>query len=265
MAVLFYLPCGGCPGLDFLGWLTKGVCIGLSVWVFGLWWLYCAVCPAVSKLWCCGELATPLLTVKPVGMYSTSFVQYLYISCYLSDNKPVLSYLLSRLLPQCLPCGVCPVVSALWCLPCGVCPVVSALWCLPCGVCPVVSALWCLSRGVWPVVSVLWCCPVVLSCGIILWRLSCNVCTVISSLCCLFCGVVCPMMSAALWWFPCAVCPVVAVLWRLSCGNCPGIAFLGWLSRGNRLGVSILWWLTTGFFRGVAVQDFDCAGMDVLI
>jgi hypothetical protein len=48
----------------------------------------------------CGELATPLLTVKPVGVYSTILVQYLYISCYLSDNKPVLSYLLSRLLPQ---------------------------------------------------------------------------------------------------------------------------------------------------------------------
>ncbi len=48
----------------------------------------------------CGELATPLLTVKPVGVYSTTLVQYLYISCYLSDNKPVLSYLLSRLLPQ---------------------------------------------------------------------------------------------------------------------------------------------------------------------
>jgi hypothetical protein len=48
----------------------------------------------------CGELATSLLTVKSVGVYSTTLVQYLYISCYLSDNKPVLSYLLSRLLPQ---------------------------------------------------------------------------------------------------------------------------------------------------------------------
>ncbi len=47
-----------------------------------------------SILWGCGELATPLLTIKPVGEYSTTFVQYLYISCYLSDNKPVLSYLL---------------------------------------------------------------------------------------------------------------------------------------------------------------------------
>jgi hypothetical protein len=32
-------------------------------------------------------------------MYSTTCVQYLYISCYLSDNKPVLSYLLLCLLP----------------------------------------------------------------------------------------------------------------------------------------------------------------------
>ncbi len=35
-------------------------------------------------------------------IYSTNCVQYLYISCYLSDNKPVLSYLLLRLLPQAL-------------------------------------------------------------------------------------------------------------------------------------------------------------------
>jgi hypothetical protein len=44
-------------------------------------------------------------------MYSTTCVQYLYISCYLSDNKPVLSYLLLRLLPQELhscPCIVLP-------------------------------------------------------------------------------------------------------------------------------------------------------------
>jgi hypothetical protein len=54
----------------------------------------------VGILRVCGELATPLLTVKPVGVYSTTLVQYLYISCYLSDNKPVLSYLLSCLLQQ---------------------------------------------------------------------------------------------------------------------------------------------------------------------
>ncbi len=48
----------------------------------------------------CRELATSLLTVKPVGVYSTTLVQYLYISCFLSDNKPVLSYLLLRLLPH---------------------------------------------------------------------------------------------------------------------------------------------------------------------
>ncbi len=44
-------------------------------------------------------------------VFSTTFVQYLYISCYLSDNKPVLSYLLSRLLPQTCPLkgetGIC--------------------------------------------------------------------------------------------------------------------------------------------------------------
>ncbi len=33
-------------------------------------------------------------------VYSSTCVQYLYISCYLSDNKPVLSYLLVRLLPH---------------------------------------------------------------------------------------------------------------------------------------------------------------------
>ncbi len=33
-------------------------------------------------------------------VYFTTCVQYLYISCYLSDNKPVLSYLLLFLLPQ---------------------------------------------------------------------------------------------------------------------------------------------------------------------
>jgi hypothetical protein len=38
----------------------------------------------------CGELATPLLTVKPVGVYSTT----------LDSTCTVLSYLLSRLLPQ---------------------------------------------------------------------------------------------------------------------------------------------------------------------
>ncbi len=35
-----------------------------------------------------------------LGVYSTTIVQSLYISCYLSDNKPVLSYLSSRLLPH---------------------------------------------------------------------------------------------------------------------------------------------------------------------
>jgi hypothetical protein len=40
----------------------------------------------------CGELATSLLTVKPVGVYSTTLVRYLYISCYVTVNKLVLSY-----------------------------------------------------------------------------------------------------------------------------------------------------------------------------
>ncbi len=33
-------------------------------------------------------------------VYSTTFVQCLFRTCYLSENKPVLSYLLLRLLPQ---------------------------------------------------------------------------------------------------------------------------------------------------------------------
>ncbi len=40
-------------------------------------------------------------------MYSTTLVQYLYIRCYLSDNKPVLSYLLLRLLQQWWPRSGC--------------------------------------------------------------------------------------------------------------------------------------------------------------
>jgi hypothetical protein len=36
-------------------------------------------------------------------VYSTTFVQYLYISCYLTDNKPVLSYHLLGLRPQDIP------------------------------------------------------------------------------------------------------------------------------------------------------------------
>jgi hypothetical protein len=40
-------------------------------------------------------------------VYSTTLVQYLYISCYLFSNKPVLLYLLLRLLPQCCVHSVC--------------------------------------------------------------------------------------------------------------------------------------------------------------
>jgi hypothetical protein len=45
----------------------------------------------------------PWSAVRPAGCTPTHWtvhVQCLYISCYLSVNKPVLSYLLSRLLPQ---------------------------------------------------------------------------------------------------------------------------------------------------------------------
>ncbi len=48
------------------------------------------------NLWRAGYTPGDRLT----SWYSTTFVQYLYISCYLSDNKPVLSYPLLRLLPQ---------------------------------------------------------------------------------------------------------------------------------------------------------------------
>jgi hypothetical protein len=45
-----------------------------------------------------GLVLHPYRPSTQLGVYSTTLVQYLYISCYLSDNKP--SYLLSRLLPQ---------------------------------------------------------------------------------------------------------------------------------------------------------------------
>jgi hypothetical protein len=43
-------------------------------------------------------------------VYSTTLVQCLYISCYLSSNKPVLLYPLLRLLPQRWPDQVVPLV-----------------------------------------------------------------------------------------------------------------------------------------------------------
>jgi hypothetical protein len=55
----------------------------------------------------CGELATPLGDRLTSWVYSTTFVQYLYISCYLSENKPVLSYLLLHLLPRWWPRSGC--------------------------------------------------------------------------------------------------------------------------------------------------------------
>ncbi len=48
-----------------------------------------------GALWRAGYAPGDCLTS---WVYSTTFV---YISCYLSENKPVLSYLLLRLLPQC--------------------------------------------------------------------------------------------------------------------------------------------------------------------
>ncbi len=46
-------------------------------------------------------LPTPLVTVKPVRRtLSSLYIQYLYISCYVTANKLVLSYLLLCLLPQ---------------------------------------------------------------------------------------------------------------------------------------------------------------------
>jgi hypothetical protein len=50
-----------------------------------------------GALWIPGYTPTDRLTSWG---YSITLVQYLYISCYLSVNKPVLSYLSSRLLPQ---------------------------------------------------------------------------------------------------------------------------------------------------------------------
>jgi hypothetical protein len=52
-----------------------------------------------KSLWRAGYIPGDRLTS---WVYPTTCVQYLYISCYLSDNKPVLSCLLSCLLPQML-------------------------------------------------------------------------------------------------------------------------------------------------------------------
>jgi hypothetical protein len=50
-----------------------------------------------GALWRAGYIPGDCLTS---WVYSTTCVQCLYISCYLSDNKPVLSYLLLCLLPH---------------------------------------------------------------------------------------------------------------------------------------------------------------------
>ncbi len=54
-----------------------------------------------GALWTPAYTPTDRLTSWGV-QYSTTRVQYQYISCYLSGNKPVLSYLLLCLLPQLL-------------------------------------------------------------------------------------------------------------------------------------------------------------------
>ncbi len=51
--------------------------------------------PAMVK-----ALPTPLVDGQTSWVYPINPVQYLYISCYVTANKPVLSYLLLRLLPQ---------------------------------------------------------------------------------------------------------------------------------------------------------------------
>jgi hypothetical protein len=49
----------------------------------------------------CGELPSPPGDSQTSPAYSIHFVQYLYINQLLPANKPVLSYLLLCLLPQC--------------------------------------------------------------------------------------------------------------------------------------------------------------------
>ncbi len=48
----------------------------------------------------CGDLPTPLVDDQTSWVYSSNPVQFLYISCYVTANKLVLSYLLLRFLPQ---------------------------------------------------------------------------------------------------------------------------------------------------------------------
>ncbi len=57
---------------------------------------------SANELQCkaCGHLPTPLVDGQTSRVYSNNAVQYLYISCCVTVNKPVLSYLLLRLLPQ---------------------------------------------------------------------------------------------------------------------------------------------------------------------
>ncbi len=97
--------------------VNKPVLSYLSLCLLLQWWPWsgCTLCTVHCTLVPCGELATSLLTVKPVGVYSTTLVQYLYISCCLSDNKPVLSYLLLCLLLQWWPRSGCTLCIVHYC------------------------------------------------------------------------------------------------------------------------------------------------------
>jgi hypothetical protein len=54
----------------------------------------------MSTKYVCGDLPTPLVNGQTSWVYPSIPVQSLYISCYVTVNKLVLSYLLLRLLPQ---------------------------------------------------------------------------------------------------------------------------------------------------------------------
>ncbi len=67
--------------------------------------VYCLINSSLYSGTVQGWWSTPQLVRRSVEVYSITLVQYLYVRCYLSDNKLVLSYLLSHLLPQWEPCG----------------------------------------------------------------------------------------------------------------------------------------------------------------
>ncbi len=63
--------------------------------------------PAEARAWGepCGHLPTPLFDSQTSRVYSNNPVQYLYLSCYVTVNKPVLSCLSLRFLPQYIHCS----------------------------------------------------------------------------------------------------------------------------------------------------------------